>query len=111
LAEKYHKTQNQIILNWLNSKGYLPLNKAENITHIDENLAAFDFEISPEDLAEIEAFRPEPWTTPKIDWENKGDGTLATDGIYVHQLSNVFDDTYNQLTVKNRIWNGCSIVV
>jgi len=38
LAEKYGKTQNQIILNWLVSKSFLPLFKSQSKSHIDENL-------------------------------------------------------------------------
>ena len=38
LAQKYKKTQNQIILNWLVSKGFFPITKSENVEHIKEHL-------------------------------------------------------------------------
>lgn len=50
LANKYGKTQNQIILNWIVSKGLLPLTKSETTSHIDEHLASISFQIDGSDL-------------------------------------------------------------
>ena len=49
LSEKYNKTQNQILLNWIVSKGFFPLVKSSTTAHIDENLASFDFKIEQSD--------------------------------------------------------------
>lgn len=86
LSEKYGRTQNQIIINWLVSKGYRPLTKSQTISHIDEHLDALEFEIDKEDLINMDEFVPPGYKSPKIDWEWKGDG------VPVAHLSNVFDD-------------------
>jgi len=86
LANKYNKTQNQIILNWIVSKGFFPLVKSSTMAHIDENLAAFDFQIEPEDLERLNNFEIPNYNPPKIDWGETGDG------VKIHQLPNVFDE-------------------
>jgi diketogulonate reductase-like aldo/keto reductase len=90
LAEKYNKTVNQIILNWLTKKGLYPIIKSTTKRHIDENLAALDFELSDNDFKSIEEFRVPDYTSPEIDWENTGNG------VAVDQLSNVFEDRYDK---------------
>lgn len=50
LAEKYEKTPAQISLNWLlNQELVLPIPKASNISHIDENLGSLDFTLEEKD--------------------------------------------------------------
>jgi len=90
LAKKYRKTQNQIMLNWISSKGYLPIIKSDSIAHIDENLGAFDFKIDPDDIRKIDEFRVPGYKTPEIDWKGTGDGIL------VDQLHNVFDEVVSK---------------
>lgn len=86
LAEKYNKTQNQIILNWIVSKGFFPLTKSETIAHIDEHIGALDFKIDSADLRRIEEFRAPGYKTPKIIWKREGDG------VQIYQLSNLVED-------------------
>ena len=86
LSKKYGKTQNQIILNWIVSKGFFPLVKSSITTHIDENLASFDFQIEPADLDRLNSFEIPNYTAPKIDWYDAGEG------VKIHQLPNVFDE-------------------
>jgi diketogulonate reductase-like aldo/keto reductase len=88
LAEKYQKTQNQIILNWIVSKGFHPLIKSETISHIDENLEALNFSMQRKDLDRLTTFRVPGYVIPKIDWWMKGEGTK------IHMLPNVFDEVY-----------------
>jgi len=90
LSKKYDKTQNQIILNWTSSKGFLPLVKSENISHIDENLSAFDFNIEDEDLRDMNNWRPLGYKSPDIDWRMSGKGVAP------HQLPNIFDSEYEK---------------
>lgn len=90
LAAKYHKTQNQIIINWIVSRGFLPLNKSENTKHIDENLAALEFVMDKNDLNHLTSFRVPGYRSPKIDWNGSGDG------VPVFMLPNVFDDEYKK---------------
>lgn len=90
LSHKYNKTQNQIILNWIVSKGFFPLVKSSTIKHIDENLASFDFQIEPDDLKRLNEFVIPGYLSPKIDWNENGDG------IKIHQLPNVWDEEYEK---------------
>jgi diketogulonate reductase-like aldo/keto reductase len=89
LAEKYGKTQNQIIMNWHVSSGRLPITKSETISYIDQHLQALEFDLEKEDLARIDAFRPKGFN-PDIDWQRTGDG------VRIDQLSNIFDEQYQQ---------------
>jgi diketogulonate reductase-like aldo/keto reductase len=87
IAQKYGKTQNQIILNWISSLGFLPLVKSETKKHIDENLASFDFEIEAEDLQKLTKFRVPGFVWPEIDWNKSGKGVGVT------SLSRYFEET------------------
>lgn len=95
LSKKYNKTQNQIILNWLNQVGMLSLVKASNNDHVDENLESLNFEMDSKDIKLINDFRPN-WEIPKLNWDNFN----SEDGLYVAKLSNVFDEEYDKQSLK-----------
>ena len=59
--------------------------KSEIKEHIDENLAAFDFQIEREDLKRLDEFRIPGYKSPPIDWYDTGGG------IKIHQLPNIID--------------------
>ena len=85
LANKYNKTQNQILLNWLiKEKGIMALIKSTNTNNIDSNLESLDFTISREDMEKLNKFKHEGFDSIKIDWSESGDGVL------VDQLANQF---------------------
>jgi len=92
LADKYGKTQNQILLNWIVSRGLLPLTKSETISHIDEHLDSTSFEIDQVDLDRLNAFRPPNYKKPQVYWGSSGEG------VRIDQLSNVFDEDYDKQT-------------
>lgn len=98
LSKKYKRSQNQIILNWIYNKGFLPLVKSENKSHINENVQALGFKIDKDDLKKLDKFRPLNWVTPKIDWERVGDGRIDGDGVYIDQLPNIFDEEYDKIS-------------
>lgn len=50
LASKYRKTTAQLLLRWNLQLGAVPLPKASQRKHLQENLEVFDFEISEEDM-------------------------------------------------------------
>ena len=50
LSEKYDKSQNQIIYNWLVATGNLPITKLERKNHIDECIESLNFNITEKDL-------------------------------------------------------------
>ena len=89
LSEKYDKTQNQIILNWMTARGFHPLVKSETLAHIDENLAALKFTMDKDDLKKLTNFRVPGYKTPEIDWFMKGQK-----GVFIHALPNIFDENY-----------------
>lgn len=85
LAEKYNKTQNQIILNWIiNKKDIMPLIKSTNIVRIDENNEAINFKMSADDYDRLDKFRNTEFDNVKIDWECNG-------GVTIDQLANKFE--------------------
>jgi diketogulonate reductase-like aldo/keto reductase len=88
LAKKYHKTQNQILLNWMVSKGLRLLNKSVNKIHIDENLAALEFIMDAQDLDRLNNFRPPDYVKRPIDWLSEGNATP------LYMLPNLFDEWY-----------------
>jgi len=70
LSEKYNKTQNQIILNWICNLGYSPMVFSINEKHIDENCTSVDFKMSDEDYKRIDEFRPDNFN-PKVAWDTE----------------------------------------
>lgn len=66
LSKKYERTNSQISLNWLVSRGnVVPIPKATNSKHIEENASSLDFQISFEDLELInKAFDSNPQLIP-----------------------------------------------
>lgn len=90
LSKKYRKTQNQIVLNWIRSKGFLPITKSESITHIKEHLGSLDFVIDRMDLNTLNKFRPPNYKPPSVYWGASGVG------VRVDQLSNIFDEDYDK---------------
>jgi diketogulonate reductase-like aldo/keto reductase len=55
LAEKYDKTIAQIALKWHMQRGVIPIPKSSNEDRIKENIDLFDFEISTEDMKNIDS--------------------------------------------------------
>jgi diketogulonate reductase-like aldo/keto reductase len=51
IAFKYHKTPVQLLLRWNLQMGTVPLPKANQKDHVEENIDIFDFEISAEDMS------------------------------------------------------------
>lgn len=53
IAQKYEKTQAQIIMRWILQLGHLPLPKSVHEERIISNLDVFDFNLSQEDMNKI----------------------------------------------------------
>lgn len=53
LANKYNKSNAQIILRWHTKMGYVVIPGAKSENHIKENIDIFDFDLTEEDLKEI----------------------------------------------------------
>lgn len=84
LSKKYDVSQSQIILNWLTHKGIMPLVRSDNITHIDENLAALEFTMDDADYQAIDVFRIKEIAETQVDWSDSGLG------VPIYQLANKF---------------------
>lgn len=77
MAQKYGKTQNQILLNWLiKEKGVKALIKTNTIQNIDSNLEVLDFAMEKEDLKILNDFQDERFNQIEIDWKNQGGVTI-----------------------------------
>jgi diketogulonate reductase-like aldo/keto reductase len=77
LSQKYGKTQNQVILNWICHLGFHPMVMSSNIKHIDENIESVKFEMESIDYKKMTDFRPTNYNPPKVDWEKTGDGVSS----------------------------------
>ena len=55
MAAKYGKSVAQLCIRWCLQNGVLPLPKSVTPSRIEENVDVFDFEITKEDMAEINA--------------------------------------------------------
>ena len=77
MANKYSKTQNQILLNWLMKEKKLnTIIKTNTIKNIDTNLKSLDFTIQPEDLKILNDFQDKRFNDIEIDWKNQGGVTI-----------------------------------
>lgn len=59
LAEKYDRTPHQVVLRWHVQNGYVTCPKSADPQRQASNLAVFDFELTPEDLASMSVEHPE----------------------------------------------------
>lgn len=53
IAAKYKKSVPQIVLRWIIQQGHVALSKTSNEARATENLAIFDFELTPQEMAAI----------------------------------------------------------
>ena len=66
LAEKYGKSPAQIILRWAVQMDHIVIPGSKTESHILDNLSVFDFELTPEDMAEMAGLaRPQPFFIPQ----------------------------------------------
>lgn len=55
ISQKYNKTPAQILVRYSLQKGWVPLPKSENEDWIKDNANVYDFEISDQDMATLNA--------------------------------------------------------
>jgi len=55
ISRKYNKSASQIILRWVLEQGISVIPKARSKDHLRENIELFDFELSREDMCQIES--------------------------------------------------------
>lgn len=54
-AARHGRTPAQIVLRWHAQHGIIPIPKTSNLTRLRENLDVFDFELSPEEMQDVDA--------------------------------------------------------
>jgi 2,5-diketo-D-gluconate reductase A len=55
MAARYGRTPAQLLLRWSLQMGVVPLPKANSLHHLRENLGAFQFEVTPQDMLRLRA--------------------------------------------------------
>lgn len=86
LAEKYNKTQNQIMINWIvKEKNIMPLIKSTNKDRIRENIEALNFEMEKSDYEILNRFQNEKINSIEINWNDES-------GVTIDQLANQNED-------------------
>ena len=82
LANKYGKTQNQILLNYyINEKKLIPITKANKLEHVKSNLEALEFKMEKEDYEKLNEFRCKEFDELEVDWLDNG-------GIPIYKFAN-----------------------
>ena len=82
LANKYNKTQNQILLNYyVKEKNIIPITKSNKIEHIKLNLEALGFEMEQPDYQSLNDFRCEEFDILEVDWLDNG-------GLPIYKFAN-----------------------
>ena len=85
IAKSHGKSAAQVIIRWHIQKGFCVVPGSSNPKHIQENIAVFDFELSPEEMAKMASLNQEKryfnMTYQQIkDWMGL-DGKLRTLGL------------------------------
>ncbi|OJI82177.1 hypothetical protein ASPTUDRAFT_175867 [Aspergillus tubingensis CBS 134.48] len=70
-AGKYGKSEAQVLVRWSLQKGYVPLPKSVTESRIVENSQVFDFELSAEDMEELQTTEYAP-----VSWDPARDSKL-----------------------------------
>jgi diketogulonate reductase-like aldo/keto reductase len=69
MSEKYGKTWAQVLVRWSLQKGFVPLPKSVTPSRIEENAKVYDFELSQDDMEELETpkgrYEPCSWDPTK----------------------------------------------
>lgn len=82
LSDRYNMTNNQILINWyMWKKNVFPIIKSTTIKHIDENLAALEFQMELGDYQKLDKFRISNSAWENIDWEYEGTGGTKISGL------------------------------
>ena len=82
MANKYNKTQNQILLNYyVKEKNIIPITKANKIEHIKLNIEALNFVMEEVDYQRLNEFRCKEFDELEVDWQDEG-------GIPIYKFAN-----------------------
>ena len=86
LSEKYNKTQNQVMINWIvKEKGIIPIIKSTNKDRTKENIESLDFKMEKEDYEVLNIFQNKKINNIEINWNEES-------GVTIDQLANQNED-------------------
>jgi|GEM_PF-1810837 len=89
LSNKYGKTQNQIILNWIiKNKQINVLLKATDKKHIDENFESIEFEMDRNDYDAMDNFRSEFFDNLQVVFHTPTEEEKSQGKVVIHQVPN-----------------------
>ncbi|WP_414582943.1 aldo/keto reductase [Scytonema sp. PCC 10023] len=57
VAEEIGRKPSQVAINWVRSKGVIPILGATKLSQIQDNLACLDFQLSPEHIQKLDELR------------------------------------------------------
>jgi len=81
LSQKYNKTHNQIILNWLIKHKFISvLVKSSNIDHIQENITSLSFTMENNDYKKLDDFRNIEFDNLQVCYSNE-EGKIRIDQV------------------------------
>lgn len=73
MANKYNKTVPQISLRYLAQRGLVPIPKSVTKKRIEQNIDIFDFQLTFEEMCQIDAFNKDIRVIDIPDWQNHPD--------------------------------------
>ncbi len=73
IGKKHGKSAGQISLRWLVQKGAIVIPRTSKVERLSENMAIFDFELSAQDMAEVDALAKPAGRVVSVGWAPKWD--------------------------------------
>jgi diketogulonate reductase-like aldo/keto reductase len=57
IGQAHRKSPAQVALRWLVQQGIIPIPRSSKVEHLTDNLAVFDFTLTPAEMAEIDTLK------------------------------------------------------
>ena len=68
VGQKYGKTAGQVSLRWLIQKGAIVIPRTSKVERLTENMSIFDFELSAEDMTEVDTLAKPAGRVVSVGW-------------------------------------------
>jgi diketogulonate reductase-like aldo/keto reductase len=68
IGKQYGKTPGQVSLRWLVQKGAIVIPRTSKVERLTENMTIFDFELSAQDMAEVDALAKPAGRVVSVGW-------------------------------------------
>ena len=73
VGKRHGKTAGQVSLRWLIQKGAVVIPRTSKVERLSENMAVFDFELSAQDMAEVDALAKPAGRVVSVGWAPRWD--------------------------------------